>query len=211
VDAQNAGNGISGLQISKLFCGSIPPDPLFMRGMQWRKSWWSGGAAAPPHLHESWRIFGNVDLKEGWKQSFRVQMGGGGMSEIWKFCRKFRRLCPPHRKKWISATGGMLATHVAFGHCYPPLIYYLTERSLFKKCPPPPPPTGKSLKKALRYHTAWCIMHDGLWLCLNCFGIFISINYLHKCPILHDDWFQSTKQSSYILLPAFQYKYLQIL
>jgi hypothetical protein len=26
-----------------------------------------------------------------------------------------------------------------------PLIYYLTERSLFKKCPP----TGKSLKKAL--------------------------------------------------------------
>jgi hypothetical protein len=28
----------------------------------------------------------------------------------------------------------------------PPLIYYLTERSLFKKCPP----TGKSLKKALK-------------------------------------------------------------
>ena len=22
-------------------------------------------------------------------------MGGGGLSEIWKFCRKFRRLCPP--------------------------------------------------------------------------------------------------------------------
>ena len=40
---------------------------------------------------------------------------------------------------------GMLATRVAFSHCYPPLIYYLTERSLFKKCPP----TGKSLKKAL--------------------------------------------------------------
>ena len=40
---------------------------------------------------------------------------------------------------------GILATHVAFSHCYPPLIYYLTERSLFKKCPP----TGKSLKKAL--------------------------------------------------------------
>jgi hypothetical protein len=35
---------------------------------------------------------------------------------------------------------------VAFSYCYPPLIYYLTERSLFKKCPPP---TGKSLKKAL--------------------------------------------------------------
>jgi hypothetical protein len=42
---------------------------------------------------------------------------------------------------------GILATHVAFSHCYPPLIYYLTERSLFKKCPP----TGKSLKKALAY------------------------------------------------------------
>ena len=41
---------------------------------------------------------------------------------------------------------GILATHVAFSHCYPPLIYYLTERSIFKKCPP----TGKSLKKALR-------------------------------------------------------------
>jgi hypothetical protein len=43
---------------------------------------------------------------------------------------------------------GILATHVAFSHCYPPLIYYLTERSLFKKCPP----TGKSLKKALQRH-----------------------------------------------------------
>ena len=39
---------------------------------------------------------------------------------------------------------GILATHVAFSHCYPPLIYYLTERSLFKKCPPP---HGKILKK----------------------------------------------------------------
>jgi hypothetical protein len=26
---------------------------------------------------------------------------------------------------------------VAFSHSYPSLIYYLTERSLFKKCPPP--------------------------------------------------------------------------
>jgi hypothetical protein len=42
---------------------------------------------------------------------------------------------------------GILATHVAFSHCYPPLIYYLTEKSLFKKCPP----TGKSLKKALEH------------------------------------------------------------
>ena len=73
LDAQNAGNDISGIQIS-----NISPDPSFMRGI--------------------------------------------------------------------------LATHVAFSHCYPPLIYYLTERSLFKKCPP----TGKSLKKAL---TAVYLLH----------------------------------------------------
>jgi hypothetical protein len=62
LDAQNAGNYISGIQISKIFWGST--DPPFMRGI--------------------------------------------------------------------------LAIHVAFSLCYPPLIYYLTERSLFKKCPPPP-------------------------------------------------------------------------
>ena len=71
LDAQNAGNDISGIPISKIFWGSTPQDP------------------PPPFM------------------------------------------------------GGILATH--FSHCYPPLIYYLTERSLFKKCPP----TGKSLKKAL--------------------------------------------------------------
>jgi hypothetical protein len=38
---------------------------------------------------------------------------------------------------------GMSAAHVTFGHCYPPLIYYLIERSLFK----PPPPTRKILRK----------------------------------------------------------------
>jgi hypothetical protein len=47
----------------------------------------------------------------------------------------------------------ILATHVAFSHCYPPVIYYLTERSLLKKCPPP---TGKSLKKALS------VMHESV-------------------------------------------------
>jgi hypothetical protein len=75
LDAQNAGNDISGIQISNIFWGSTPREdrPPFMRDI--------------------------------------------------------------------------LATHVAFSHCYPPLIYYLTERSLFKKCPP----TGKSLKKALYF------------------------------------------------------------
>ena len=54
---------------------------------------------------------------------------------------------------------GILATHVAFSHCYPPLIYYLTERSLFKKCPP----TGKSLKKALIFclqGPSVCFLHE---------------------------------------------------
>jgi hypothetical protein len=57
---------------------------------------------------------------------------------------------------------GILATHEAFSHSYPPLIYYLTERSLFKKCPP----TGKSLKKALApvHHK---LMHDKTWSWLN--------------------------------------------
>jgi hypothetical protein len=64
LNAQNAGNDISVLQISKNFWGVCPRPPLFMRGMS--------------------------------------------------------------------------ATHVAFSRSYPPLIYYLTERSLFKKCAPPP-------------------------------------------------------------------------
>jgi hypothetical protein len=45
-----------------------------------------------------------------------------------------------------SCMRGMSATQVAFSHSYPPLINYLTERSLFKKSPHP---AGKSLKKAL--------------------------------------------------------------
>jgi hypothetical protein len=48
---------------------------------------------------------------------------------------------------------GILATHLAVSHCYPPLIYYLTERSLFKKCHHPPP-HGKKLKKGPG--KCWC-------------------------------------------------------
>jgi hypothetical protein len=33
LDAQNAGNDISGIQISKIFWGSTRPDPPFMRGI----------------------------------------------------------------------------------------------------------------------------------------------------------------------------------
>jgi hypothetical protein len=66
LNAQNAGNGISGLQILKLFWGNMPPEP------------------------------------------------------------------------------------VAFSHSYPSLIYYLTERSLFKKFPPP---HGKILKRCPDQYT----------------------------------------------------------
>ena len=50
------------------------------------------------------------------------------------------------------------AWYVGHTHGLPPLlyplIYYLTERSLFKKCPP----TGKSLKKALCQTILLCPM-----------------------------------------------------
>jgi hypothetical protein len=75
LDAQNAGNGISGLQISKRFRGIMPPDPL-----------------------------------------------------------------PPIHAWYVGHTHGLSPLLY-------PLIYYLTERSLFKNAPP----TGKSLKKALHH------------------------------------------------------------
>jgi hypothetical protein len=58
--------------------------------------------------------------------------------------QKFSRGVLPQTPPFMR---GILATHVAFSHCYPPLIYYLTERSLFKKSPY----TGKSIKKALLF------------------------------------------------------------
>ena len=42
-------------------------------------------------------------------------------------------------QKFPPIMHGILATHVAFSHCYSPLIYYLTERYVpFQKIPPPP-------------------------------------------------------------------------
>ena len=60
------------------------------------------------------------------------------MQEMAFPCFKFQNFLgstPPDPPPFMC---GILATHMAFSHCYPPLIY-------FKKCPP----TGKSLKKAL--------------------------------------------------------------
>ena len=62
---------------------------------------------------------------------------------------------------------GILATHVAFSHCYPPLIYYLTERSLFKKCPPP---HGKILKKGPE---VWDYIKAGTDYKLKCKRIYV--------------------------------------
>jgi hypothetical protein len=41
--------------------------------------------------------------------------------------------------KFQTFSGGIFPPDpMAFSHSYPPLIYYLTEGSLLKKCPPPP-------------------------------------------------------------------------
>jgi hypothetical protein len=58
---------------------------------------------------------------------------------------------------------GMSATHVAFSHCYLPLIYY-HRKSIFKKCPPPP--HEKILKKAL---AQWCTFsaNNQYFLCIS--------------------------------------------
>ena len=52
----------------------------------------------------------------------------------------------------LPQTPPIHAWYVGHTHGFPPLlyplIYYLTERSLFKKCPP----TGKSLKEVLHVH-----------------------------------------------------------
>ena len=88
---------------------------------------------------------------------------------------------PPH-----SCVHGMLVTHVAFSYCYLPVIYYLTERSLFKKCPPP---HGKILKKgpeAFRGITSEsCDTQNYSKLCVTCrigvpTTIFLSTNPNHQ-------------------------------
>ena len=56
---------------------------------------------------------------------------------------------PPIHAWYIGHTRGLQPL-------LPPLIYYLTERSLFKKCPP----TGKSLKKALGEIRTLHFLHD---------------------------------------------------
>jgi hypothetical protein len=55
------------------------------------------------------------------------------MQEMFQISKIFWGVCPQTPYLYMICRPG-----------YPPLIYYLTERSLFKKCPPP---KGKSLKK----------------------------------------------------------------
>jgi hypothetical protein len=54
-----------------------------------------GGRPPPPHLHGKLTDFRKFWPKRGLKTVFSSANGGGGTSEIWKFCRKFRRLCLP--------------------------------------------------------------------------------------------------------------------
>jgi hypothetical protein len=54
-DAQNEGNGVSGLQISKIFQGSMPPDHPRLRGAS---SFWDYAtvrflAGSAPDVHET--------------------------------------------------------------------------------------------------------------------------------------------------------------
>ena len=81
---------------------------------------------------------------------------------------------------------GILATHVAFSYCYPPLIYYLTERSLFQKMPP----TGKSLKKALVFVDAMFSISG-----INSTGLIILIS-THSYVRKHSFQCDSNKQYS---------------
>jgi hypothetical protein len=81
---------------------------LSLISTQWLKSWW-GGAAAPPPPSGKLTNFRKFWSKRGLKTVFSsANGGGGGMSEIWKFCRKFRRFCPPtghcsvHAREYIA-------------------------------------------------------------------------------------------------------------
>jgi hypothetical protein len=67
------------------------------------------------------------------------------MREIAFLCFKFQKFSGGVHPQTSPFMRGMLATYVTLRHCYPPLIYYLTERSLFKKWPP----KRKILKKGL--------------------------------------------------------------
>jgi hypothetical protein len=67
----------------------------------------------------------------------------------------------------------MLATQVAFSHSYPPLIYYLTERSLFKNSP-----HGKILKKGPDQYTKKNLLN----VCLHIkFILLTTPHVVHTC------------------------------
>jgi hypothetical protein len=49
----------------------------------------------PPPPSRKMTNFRKFWAKRGLKTAFSSANGGGGLPEIWKFCRKFRGLCPP--------------------------------------------------------------------------------------------------------------------
>jgi hypothetical protein len=77
-----------------------------------------GGGRPPPPTSGKLTNFRKFWSKRGLKTVFSSGNGGGGMSEIWKFCRKFRRLCPPPPEK------------VNFRHC---LCKYFCVHWLWKQ------------------------------------------------------------------------------
>jgi hypothetical protein len=122
LDAQNAGNSISGFQISKIFWGIIP----LISNDKLQLIFFFTFCAFFPSFNSNTSI-----VSINFRANLDAQNAGNDISGIQnqKFSGEFSPRLPPFMR-------GILGTHVAFSHCYPPLIYYLTERSLFKKCPP---------------------------------------------------------------------------
>jgi hypothetical protein len=70
-------------------CSNAVPTTC-QQDVQWRKSRWGGGGRMM-NFRKFWPI-------RRLKTAFSSANGEGGLSEIWKFCWKFRRLRPPPEK-----------------------------------------------------------------------------------------------------------------
>jgi hypothetical protein len=70
------------------------------------------------------------------------------MREMAFLCFKFQKFSEGVHPQTSPFMHGMLAKHVTFSHCYPPLIYYSQKGPFSKNAPPP---HGKILKKDPEY------------------------------------------------------------
>ena len=74
-------------------------DMLFASGLarnQWWKSWWGGEATPSPTFTKNDEFSEILTWKRAKNSLFECKWRG--LSEIWKFCRKFRRLWAPTGK-----------------------------------------------------------------------------------------------------------------